>query len=53
MFMIFVLPWWTLSGDACLKEFAVFRKTLGQLLCGQVLGALGAIDPVRFAGEAQ
>ena len=50
---IFVLPWRTLSGDACLKELAVFRKTLGQLLCGQVLGALGAIDPVRFAGEAQ
>lgn len=24
-----------------------------QLLCGQVLGALGAIDPAHFAGQAQ
>ncbi|CAL1130350.1 unnamed protein product [Cladocopium goreaui] len=46
-----------LPSDVLAKLMRVLLKFLsesastGQLLCGQVLGALGAIDPVRFAGE--
>eukprot|EP00435_Cladocopium_sp_Y103_P066163 s137_g28.t1 len=46
-----------LPNDVLAKLMRVLLKFLseststGQLLCGQVLGALGAIDPVRFAGE--